>query len=169
MIPSRWFTALLIAACASGPVAAEPDTPTLTGVVTRVSDGDTLWVRPNSEAKSRKPIKVRLLGIDAPERCQAGGRAATDALNSRVLHRAVVVRTVGHDSYGRLLGEVSLDGEDLGAWLVRDGHAWSHRHFGVADAYAAEERSARMARRGLFVDPGAIEPRVFRQRHGPCH
>ncbi|MDO9315639.1 MAG: thermonuclease family protein [Burkholderiaceae bacterium] len=168
MNQARCFAALLIAACAGGQVAAKPDAPTLTGVVTRVSDGDTLWVRPNSDGKPLKPIKLRLLGIDAPERCQAGGPAATAALTSHVLHRVVVVRTVGRDSYGRLLGDVHLQGEDLGAWLVREGHAWSHRRFGVADVYAAEERDARMARRGLFADSGALEPRVFRKRNGPC-
>lgn len=158
--------ALLIVACGAFGAAAQRAAPMLSGVVTRVSDGDTLWVQPDGGA--RRPVKVRLLGIDAPERCQPGGAAATAALRSRVLHRPVVVRVVGKDSYGRSLGEVRLRGEDVDAWMVREGHAWSHRRHDVADTYAAEEREARAARRGLFGDPAAVEPRVFRRLKGPC-
>lgn len=158
---------LLVASC-SFIAAAVPAATTLTGVVTRVSDGDTLWLRPATDGLSRKPVKVRLLGIDAPEHCQAGGAAATTALQTRVLQRTVVVRVVGTDRYGRLLGGLQLNGEDVAAWMVREGHAWSHRRYGVADVYAAEERQARDTRRGLFIDPHAIQPRVFRQRHGAC-
>ncbi len=160
--------ALLVAVSASFDAAAKPVARTLTGVAIRVTDGDTLWVRPVGDAHLREPVKVRLLGIDAPERCQSGGHAATLALTSRVLHTTVFVRVVGKDSYGRSLGEVHRRGEDVGAWMVREGHAWSHRRHGVADPYATEEQEARAARRGLFGDPGAIEPGVFRQRHGPC-
>ncbi len=160
--------ALMWVACAWSQVAAKPSEPTLTGIVTRVSDGDTLWVRSDSDGQPRKPVKVRLLGIDAPERCQAGGAESTAALTSRVLRREVAVRVVGRDGYGRLLGEVRLDGQDLGAWMVREGHAWSHRRFGVADVYASEEAQARSAQRGLFGDPAAIEPRSFRRSRGNC-
>lgn len=156
-----------IVAWASAAACAKSDDSVLTGIVTRVSDGDTLWVRPVGDTSRRKPVKLRMLGIDAPERCQAGGPAATAALTARALHRTVVVRVVGSDRYGRRLGQVRIDGVDLGASLVRAGHAWSHRHHGAA-VYAAEEREARRARRGLFADAGAIEPRVFRERHGPC-
>lgn len=160
---------LLIAAGSSLDAAAKPaTTTTLTGVVSRVSDGDTLWVRPTAADRSRKPVKVRMLGIDAPERCQAGGAAATAALRSRVLHQPVVVRVVGTDDYGRLLGEVRLDDQDLGSWMVREGHAWSHRRRRSNGVYAAEEAEARLARRGLFADADAIEPRLFRQKHGAC-
>ena len=160
---------VLIAAGSSLDTAAKPATSTtLTGVVSRVSDGDTLWVRPTAADRSRKPVKVRMLGIDAPERCQAGGAAATAALRSRVLHQPVAVRVVGTDDYGRLLGEVRLNDQDLGSWMVSEGHAWSHRRRDVADVYALEEREARSAKRGVFHDPSAIEPSSFRRSHGHC-
>ncbi len=158
---------LLIAASSPFGAAAQDAATTLTGIVTRVSDGDTLWLRPQAEASRRRPVKLRLLGIDAPERCQSGGAASTAALRSRVLHRTVVVQVAGKDSYGRWLGNLLLHGDDVGAWMVREGQAWSYRHQGT-DAYAAEEREARAARRGVFGDPGAIEPRAFRRRHGAC-
>jgi endonuclease YncB( thermonuclease family) len=139
----------------------------LTGIVTRVSDGDTVWVRPDEP--NRKPVKVRLVGIDAPERCQAWGPESTRALGARVLRQPVKVPTRGRDAHGRLLGGLLLaDGEDVSAWMVREGHAWSarfHRHPGP---YAVQQREAMAARRGLFGNAGAIEPWVFRQRHGAC-
>ncbi|MDP3310892.1 MAG: thermonuclease family protein, partial [Polaromonas sp.] len=67
------LVAALWLACALQAGAAQP----WQGTVTRVSDGDTLWVRP---AAGGKPLKVRIDGIDAPEICQAGGRAARKAL-----------------------------------------------------------------------------------------
>ena len=159
--------ALLVAASVVQAAQAVPVATWLTGVVTRVSDGDTVWLRPSGNRQA-KPLKLRLRGIDAPERCQAGGYAATVALMSRVGNAEVVVRVIGTDVYGRLLVDMRWRGVDVAAWMVREGHAWSHRRRSVADTYANEEREARAARRGLFSDPEAIEPSVFRKRHGPC-
>ena len=112
----------------SGPALA------MSGVVTRVSDGDTVWVKPD-DAPKRKPVKVRLVGIDAPERCQAWGAEATAALRARVLHQRVEVPTRGVDTHGRLLGGLRLaDGSDLAAWMVSNGHAWSARWRGSPGA-----------------------------------
>ncbi len=135
----------------------------LSGVVTRVADGDTLWVRP----AGGKPVKVRLQGIDAPERCQAWGEQARAALAARVLHQQVQVRTKAYDDYQRAIAQVELHGEDVAAWMVREGHAWSYRYRRSPGPYAEQEQQARAARRGLFAQP-AVEPRVFRKTHGPC-
>ena len=95
----RLAAALALLACASAHA--------LSGVVTHVTDGDTLWVRPEGGA----PVKVRLQGIDAPERCQAWGPQAREALAARVLHRQVHVRTRAKDAYRRTIGTVSVDGD----------------------------------------------------------
>ncbi len=140
------------------------------GVVTRVSDGDTVWVRPEVDGGQprRKPVKVRLVGLDAPERCQAHGAEASAALSDRVLGRRVQVLRRATDTHGRALGTLWLGSQDVGAWLVREGHAWSARYRGDPGPYATEEQVARTARRGLFAAADAIEPRDFRRRHGPC-
>ena len=157
--------ASLLTVLAATAAAAPPPPASIVGVVSHVTDGDTLWVRPAD--KARKPLRVRLQGIDAPERCQAAGGAARRALQRRVLHRAVVVEVAGRDRYHRVIGRVLMQGEDLGAWLVRHGHAWSERQRGAATVYASEEREARAHHRGLFADHRAVEPRVFRDRQGP--
>lgn len=152
---------------AAGHAELEREAEVFAGIVTRVSDGDTLWVRPDS-APARRPVKVRLVGLDAPERCQLHGTEATEALARRVLHRRVEVRRRATDEHGRALGSLWLDGQDVGAQLVRDGHAWSARWRGDLGPYAVQEREARAARRGLFAYAAPQFPRDFRREHGPC-
>lgn len=133
--------------------------------VSRVSDGDTLWVKPLAGGRYRK---LRLDGLDAPEICQPGGEAARDALAQRVLGQVVTVRVRTLDDHGRAVARLGQGDTDVGAGLVRDGHAWASRWRGQATAYAHEEAVARSRRRGVFQMPDAEEPRAFRRRHGPC-
>lgn len=135
------------------------------GEVVAVVDGDTVVVRPR---RGGPPRTVRLVGLDAPERCQAGGDAAREALAERVLHQPVQVQGRGKDSYGRDLARLIWQGEDLGSWLVVQGHAWSNRWRGRTGPYDAEEIQARLARRGVFQQVWAEHPRDFRRRHGRC-
>ncbi|HEY8358916.1 MAG TPA: thermonuclease family protein [Ramlibacter sp.] len=152
--------ALLAAACCL-PAAAE----TFRGVVTHVTDGDTLWVRPDGQ---RETIEIRLLDIDAPEGCQAFGPAAKKALAARVLKQPVVVRTRGRDDYQRTLAQVRHHGQDVGAWQVREGHAWSTNYKGKPGPYDRLEDQARRKGIGLWAGPQAVEPRNFRRSHGRC-
>lgn len=158
--------ALMFAAAAASPVSAGVDARFIAGTVTRVSDGDTVWLQPDDRA--RAPIKLRLQGIDAPERCQAWGERSRAALAARVLQRRVSVQTRSSDGYGRALGVLVLDGEDINAWMVAQGHAWSARWHHSLGVYGEHERSARATGKGLFAGQEAIEPRHFRKVHGPC-
>lgn len=161
---SRTFFFLLFAILvASHPADAKE---AFAGQVAFVTDGDTLWVRPQAGGA---PRKLRIEGIDAPEICQAGGEAAREVLKRWVLHQQVEVTVRGHDDYGRGLAHIRANGNDLGAELVRAGHAWSYRWRRDLGPYAAEEAAARTAGLGLFAATQAESPRAFRQRHGPCH
>jgi len=153
--------ALLFALLALPAQAAPPWMAT----VTHVSDGDTLWVQRSGQAA---PIKLRLDGIDAPELCQRWGLAARDLLSARVLHQPVQVHARASDAYGRVLARIEWRGEDVGAWMVAHGAAWSYRYRRSGGPYQALEAQARQAGRGLFAEPGAEPPRNFRRRHGPC-
>jgi endonuclease YncB( thermonuclease family) len=137
-------------------------------IVTRVSDGDTLWIRPLSHSPQQRPIKLRLQGIDAPERCQAWGQQAQVALSNKVLNKEVRLQTRGQDDHARVLGNVWLGDEDVSAWMVSQGHAWSYRYRRSPGPYAEQEEQARQNKRGLFADTRAVEPREFRKRNGPC-
>ena len=133
--------------------------------VSHVTDGDSIWVRSARGA----PRQLRIRGIDAPEICQAFGREAQAALQAHVLHREVSVKTAGRDDYQRLLAQVSLRGEDVGAWMVTQGYAWAHRwHRRATGPYAPLEAEARRAGRGLWSRAAPVDPRDFRRLHGSC-
>jgi micrococcal nuclease len=136
------------------------------GVVSYVSDGDTLWVLPDSGGA---PRKLRIDGIDAPEICQPGGTASREALARRAMHQRVVVVVRREDDYGRGLAQIRIDDQDLGGQMVREGQAWSYRWRHSTGPYAAEEAAARRMGRGLFAASTPENPREFRKRHGPCH
>lgn len=153
-------------ACAAPP-AKKPPEPDPAGTVTRVVDGDTLWVM-TADANAA-PLVVRLEGIDAPERCQSGGPEAAEALTKLVLGRQVVLRVKARDDHGRLIARALRDGEfDIGDRLVRDGHAWSARYRYDRGPYVAQERMAAALKRGVHADAAALLPRDFRRQHGPC-
>ena len=131
----------------------------VTGVVTRVSDGDTLWVADAARLRH----KVRLLDIDAPESSQPSGAESTAYLKSLVGGRTVRVAGGGRDMYGRVLGVVWLDGEDVNLKMVREGMAWVYRHSANAQ-YAAAQEGARAARRGLWRAAAPTEPYEWRKQ-----
>src|SRR5688500_8199071 len=99
------------------------DARSMEGRVVRVVDGDTLWLQP--DGSGRKPLKLRLVDIDAPERCQEGGTASTRALASRVLNQRVTAEIRARDDYQRELARVLVRGDDVNAWMVAQGMAWS--------------------------------------------
>ncbi len=161
-------TGVLLALCwlASAPVAhAATRSTSWQGTVTHVTDGDTLWVR-SSHGESHK---IRLDGIDAPEICQTYGVVSRDMLTAQVMGKLVHVKVRRLDSFGRSLAHVSLHGQDMGAWMVSRGGAWSYRYRRDPGPYAHQESQARSQRLGVFADAQAERPRDFRLRHGSCH
>ncbi len=133
--------------------------------VTHVTDGDTLWVQPESGGTT---LKLRLEGIDAPEICQFGGEVSRAALGALTLNRRLEIKIRSHDDYGRGLARLTDQGQDIGAKMVRAGQAWSYRWRNSLGPYALEEQAARMEKLGLFSQTGAQLPREFRQQHGTC-
>mgnify|MGYP000582531483 CR=1 FL=1 len=136
------------------------------GVVTHVSDGDTVWVQ---AMPSGQIVKVRLQGVDAPEICQAWGPHSRDALHAALYAQVIDVQGRYHDSYGRLLARLSRQGNDVGAWMVVQGHAWSYSYQRRPGVYDAQQATAQAQHLGLFADAHAIQPRWFRKQVGSCH
>lgn len=132
----------------------------------RVVDGDTIDVRVASG-----PITIRLHGIDAPERDQPLGAAATKALRSLIEGRAMAIEPVEQrDGYGRMIAKVFVADEDVNARMVDIGYAWAYRRYLRLEAdelrYCELEGNARAARRGVWSsDPGQwLPPWDFRAR-----
>jgi endonuclease YncB( thermonuclease family) len=80
----------------------------------------------------------------------------------------VTVRPRAHDRYERVLARVRRGGQDLGGWMVQQGHAWSDGWRGSGGPYARQQAQAAAARLGLWRSRAPLEPRIFRQRHGSC-
>lgn len=135
------------------------------GMVVRVTDGDSLWVKP----AQGKAIEVRLSEIDAPESCQAWGPEARVALRRIAMGKTAQLEPVARDRYGRTVGKVRVGGLDLGPYMVNQGHAWSQRGRWGDGPLIQEERAARAAKRGLHAEPNPMQPSEFRQKHGSCY
>ena len=140
-------------------IAASPPAPTLTGKVVKIADGDTLTL-----LAGKTQIKVRLEGIDTPERAQPFGRKAGQALANRVFGKVVQVDDLGRDRYGRTLGIVRLGKRNINLELVREGWAWWYRKYAPKNKeLASAEEAARKAKRGLWADARPIPPWDWRQ------
>jgi endonuclease YncB( thermonuclease family) len=133
---------------------------TLTGKVVAIADGDTLTVLDSSNVQH----KIRLHGIDAPERKQAFGTKAGEALASKVFGKNVRVVIVDIDRYKREVGKVYVDQEYVNLSMVRDGYAWRVTRYDKAAEFAAAENEARTAKQGLWADPNPIPPWEFRRQ-----
>ena len=162
----RVFIGLLLLACVPGAWAARPaaNAPALQGVVTQVTDGDSLRFTPNGQAA----IVVRLADIDAPETCQAWGAEARRALTDLALNKLGQLRPVGRDVHGRTLGVLMVDDVNVAQRLVEEGHAWSIRTRNDNGPLVKQERMATALSRGLHAGGGALKPADFRRSHGPC-
>lgn len=130
---------------------------TLHTTVVRVTDGDTLVVQGTPE------IRVRLAQIDAPERKQTFGMEAKAALMDLTQGRHITVEYEKTDRYGRVIGQVYVDGVDVNLTMVTQGMAWVYRDYPHTDAYIRAETTAREHGVGLWADAHATPPWVFRR------
>ncbi|HMA11962.1 MAG TPA: thermonuclease family protein [Steroidobacteraceae bacterium] len=142
---------------------ARPAEAVLAGRVTRVIDGDTLDVL---LASGR--IRVRLHGIDAPERNQPGGSESRQWLQQRVLDQQVLLEPVSQDRYERMVAVVYLGDEILNRELLRAGQAWAYRSYlRAADRIFCDiEAAARLERRGVWAGVAVHAPWEFRRTEG---
>jgi endonuclease YncB( thermonuclease family) len=136
----------------------------LEGRVVRVFDGDTIELRTGDDT-----IRVRLAGIDTPERGQPWANRAKQALSERVFGKEVRVNEVAVDRYGRTVGEVYADNVCVSCELVRGGHAWVYRAFTDDPVLIELEAEARAAERGIWSLPESqrVPPWEWRRQSSP--
>lgn len=151
----------------------------LNGLVTAVSDGDTLTLR-----TSYGDMIIRLFAIDAPEAtchgfsdsvCREDGQADAKAsklyLRELVLNKNVIVKLGQGMSGTRLVGTVLSDGKDINLEMVKAGHAWHYKYFSknqTADdrkAYTAAENNAKTLHSGLWEHNNPTPPWKYRELH----
>ncbi len=144
-------------------LAASADT--LTGKVVKITDGDTLYVLDVNYEQH----KIRLAGIDAPERKQAYGLASRKHLALIVAGKQVTVEYQKRDRYGRIVGKVLLDGIDACLEQVKAGFAWHYKKYQHEQSledqrlYADAETQAREGRLGLWRENNPNPPWEYRR------
>lgn len=136
------------------------------GRVVGVFDGDSVTVIDSKKTQ----FKIRLAGIDAPEKAQAYGQKAKESLSELVFGKQVDVEWSKQDRYGRTVGKIMLGGVDINLEQIKRGMAWHYKEYeneqSLEDrvAYAQSELQAQDKKMGLWRDPAPIQPEVFRQK-----
>ena len=152
-----WALLLLFQLGAPKLILAQP----FTGLVVRVSDGDTLTVMHSGRGE-----KVRLYGIDAPEKGQDFGVRAKVFLSNEIFGKTVSVNPREKDKYGRTIGEVTFQsGEKVSQKIIKNGFAWWLKKYASKDKILERlESEAREQRLGLWSKENPIPPWDFRHR-----
>ena len=147
-------------------LAVQCQATTIEGRVVGVADGDTITVLNASDTQH----KIRLAGIDAPEKHQPFGQRSKESLSDLVFGRAVMVETDERDKYGRNVGKVLVDGNDANLEKVKRGLACHYKQYEKEQPandrveYAVAEGAARASRLGLWADAEPVAPWEFRHR-----
>jgi micrococcal nuclease len=127
----------------------------ITGPVVSVLDGDTIEVLHNHRAE-----RIRLNGIDCPEKGQAYGKRAKQATSELAFGKEVTLKTFGKDKYRRTIADVLLpDGSSVNHTLVKNDCWWWYRKYASGGAILEKlEKDARETKKGLWINPAPIPP-----------
>jgi endonuclease YncB( thermonuclease family) len=139
---------------------------TLQGKVVSVADGDTITVLDGNKTQH----KIRLQGIDAPEKAQAFGQKSKQSLHQLVHSKMVTVEFEKKDKYGRTVGKVLLNGTDVCLEQIKLGMAWHYKQYQSEQSkedreiYAQAEQFANLQAIGLWRDKNPMSPWDFRKQ-----
>lgn len=168
----------LLVVVMAGSASAKGPLRTFEGIVSSVADGDTIFV---SDPVGTE-IKIRLFGIDAPEReknrratgrvskpGQPYGEQAFQALKGKVAGQRVKVELKLIDQHQRAI--VWINTRDINREMLREGYAWAHRQFlqDPGSPYLVDEDLARKERRGLWQQPNPRAPWEFRKQQSELY
>jgi endonuclease YncB( thermonuclease family) len=165
------FIALLVLCGALGVLAQDTPQPasysTIHGRITGVVDGDTIHVL----IFSRQQIRVRIAFIDAPEKGQAFGQRAKEAMSELVFGKDVELQPHTIDRYGRLVARVLIDGQDAGLELLKEGLCWVYGRYlpeaspDIQTSYQHAQAVAREQKFGLWQGPDPVPPWDWRKNY----
>ena len=152
------LVSLLLVSCKSSPFSSLSAEKVLHGQVIDVLDGDTVKLRSDWHI-----YKIRLAGIDAPEKQQAYGVQSKIYLKHLIVDKDVLVKVVSCDQYGRYVGKIYLGGKDINGEMIRSGYAWHYYQYDSDPVYAVFMLDAQRANRGLWQEAHPTPPWIFRK------
>lgn len=138
------------------------DNAILKGKVVAISDGDTFTLL----TEEKKQVKVRLHGIDCPEKNQPFGNVAKQKLSELIFGKQVVVLTKGLDRWKRVIGVVYQDEMNVNEAMLKSGMAWHYKKYDDNEEWASQEQTARVAKVGLWTEAEPTPPWKWRTQLG---
>lgn len=131
--------------------------PSYAHQVIGIADGDTMTL-----LVDRKPLKIRLSDIDAPEKKQAFGQRSKESLSDLCWGKDAAYRTQTVDRYGRTVARVTCGGVDANRVQVERGMAWVYSRYSKDAALPTVQQTAKSSHKGLWVDAAPVPPWEFR-------
>jgi endonuclease YncB( thermonuclease family) len=133
---------------------------TISGRVVSVADGDTL----NVLTDDHQQFKIRLAGIDAPEKAQAFGQVSKRQLSSLCFNQQAEVKVIATDKYHRTVGDVFCEKTHANEEMIKGGYAWVYRQYSQGfEQFIPLEQAAQEAKIGLWADPQPMPPWLWRR------
>ena len=136
----------------------------ITGKVIRVADGDTITILDVTNTQN----KIRLYGIDAPEKAQDFGNKSREKLASLVAGKNIAVTVMDIDRYGRNVGRINIEGKEVAEEMLKAGMVWLYTAYckiPECKHWKELETQAKTAKIGLWSNPTAKEPWLWRKEH----
>lgn len=129
--------------------------------VVGISDGDTF----TAINRDNLQLKIRVYGIDAPEKKQAFGNKAKEALSSMIFGKRIFIDVQSQDKYGRYISYAfTPEGEDVSLLMITQGMAWHYKEYDSTEKYSLAEQTARKKKVGLWTDSSPVAPWIFRKK-----
>ena len=132
----------------------------LKGRAVGITDGDTFTLLVNGNEQ----VKIRIDGLDAPEKKQDFGNRAKEYLSELIWNQELIVTVTKKDRYDRSIGKVSTpEIQDVGLEMIKAGLAWQYRDYNKDESYSKAERLARENKKGLWIYKNPVRPQDFRK------
>jgi len=132
------------------------------GKVIHIADGDTYTLL----VEKNKKIRVRMHGIDAPEKTMPFYSVSKNFLKNLIFQKEIKLKKVGQDRYGRTLGYTFLlDGTDITHEMLKAGMVWHFKRYSNDKILSKLEHEAKIKKNGLWIDENPIAPWEFRKNN----
>lgn len=137
------------------------DAKEISGKVIKIVDGDTYDLL----TADKQTLRIRMEGIDAPERGMPYYKVAKNYLGSLCFQKNVTVIVKETDVHGRLVANTYLDEKEIGQEMIRTGLAWHFKKYSSDTLLSRLETEARLNKKGLWINSEPMSPWNNRKYH----